>query len=80
MTGPGKYDDECSALREQTGAAVAICVIIDGKQGHGFSCQVDRNKITEEQLFKIPNGLRQVADQMEKDFKELTNENRTGNT
>ena len=73
MTGPGKYDKECTDLREATKAAVAIAVIIDGRHGHGFSCQADLTNITGEQMmFKIPNGLRMVADQMEKDFKELT--------
>lgn len=37
--GPGKYDAQCTALRESTEATVAIAIIMDGNHGSGFSMQ-----------------------------------------
>lgn len=37
--GPGKYDDECTQIREQTGAEVVLVVVLGGAKGHGFSMQ-----------------------------------------
>lgn len=39
MIGPGKYDDACTIVREMTGAACAMVVIIHGNKGSGFSVQ-----------------------------------------
>lgn len=38
--GPGKYDDETTALREQTKAEGVLVLIIDGVKGSGFSAQL----------------------------------------
>ncbi len=41
--GPGKYDDECTMLRESTEAQGVIVIVIGGKLGSGFSVQADRH-------------------------------------
>lgn len=38
-TGPGKYDDLCTIVREQSEATAAIVIILDGNRGTGFSVQ-----------------------------------------
>lgn len=37
--GPGKYDELCSYVREQTGAEAAIVIVFGGRLGDGFSMQ-----------------------------------------
>ncbi|HKX40910.1 MAG TPA: hypothetical protein VJO99_07115 [Burkholderiaceae bacterium] len=39
MIGPGKYDDVCTQVREQTQAEGVVLIIADGKLGSGFSMQ-----------------------------------------
>ena len=39
MIGPGKYDDACTIVREMTGAACTMVVVIGGRKGSGFSVQ-----------------------------------------
>jgi len=45
MLGPGKYDDVCTTARQMAGAEVALVVIINGKQGSGFSMQGDAHAL-----------------------------------
>lgn len=60
MIGPGKYDDLCTAAREQAKAEGAILIIINGEHGGGFSCQT-----TLETALKLPRILRDMADDIE---------------
>lgn len=62
MIGPGKYDDICTSAREQAQASGAILIIVDGKLGSGFACQTDLKT-----LLMLPELLRELADQIEKD-------------
>lgn len=39
--GPGKYDDLCTHVREQSKAQGAMVIIFGGERGDGFSCQAD---------------------------------------
>lgn len=39
--GPGKYDDVCTYVREETEASAAIVIVVGGKHGPGFSVQSD---------------------------------------
>jgi hypothetical protein len=39
MNGPGKYDNICTVVREETEAEIAIVVVINGNKGTGFSVQ-----------------------------------------
>ena len=39
MFGPGKYDELCTAAREETKAVGVVLIVIDGEHGNGFSCQ-----------------------------------------
>jgi len=63
--GPGKYDDECTAVREQTRAAAVLLCIVNGIKGSGFSLQTLGNPAGMELLADLPEVLRNLAKQIE---------------
>lgn len=71
MLGPGKYDDECTKVREATKSRGVLLAVFDGSKGHGFSVQADL-----ETTLRLPEILRFIADQIERDRKELSGLNR----
>lgn len=65
-TGPGKYDEACSAARESTRALACLLIVLGGTKGSGFSLQaVDR--VGRPLLKKLPELLRGIADDIERD-------------
>ena len=59
--GPGKYDDLATYVREQSQAKGVVVIVFDGNKGGGFSAQfADPAMAT-----RVPDVLRQVADQMD---------------
>lgn len=59
-TGPGKYDDLCTLVRDQAEARAAIVIVIEGNRGTGFSLQTtDPNVIR-----ALPELLQLVAHQI----------------
>ncbi len=62
MIGPGKYDEVCTQVREDTNALGVVLLIFGGCKGNGFSCQAPF-----EFTATIPSLLRQMADQIEAD-------------
>ncbi len=58
--GPGKYDAECTALRERVKAEGVIVVVFGGDRGAGFSAQLSPNM-----TMALPKILRDIADQIE---------------
>jgi len=61
-SGPGKYDELCTVVRERAKARAAIVIVIDGEHGSGFSLQcsiADR--------LRLPNLLRHIAAQIDGD-------------
>ena len=58
--GPGKYDAQCTAAREASGAEGAILIILGGARGDGFSAQLPPHA-----LVMVPAILREVAKQIE---------------
>lgn len=64
MLGPGKYDDLCTEARTKANATGALLIIVGGDKGPGFSAQ-----LTAEHLSGLPNLLRNLANQIEKDAK-----------
>jgi hypothetical protein len=64
----GKHDDESRALLVKHEANAALVIVIGGKTGTGFSFST----ITEQTAILVPAVLRQVADEIEKDFKEVS--------
>ena len=58
--GPGKYDEQATAVREATRAESVIVVVINGSRGSGFSVQT-----TEPLALKLPAILRIIADQID---------------
>lgn len=61
--GPGKYDDACTLVRESLEARAVVLMVVDGRLGSGFSCQM-HSPNDSAMLVKV---LRDVADQIEKD-------------
>ena len=68
MIGPGKYDDLCTIVREGAKARGVVLLVMDGARGQGFSVQA-----TIDILAQLPQMLRTIADQIERDTKGATN-------
>jgi hypothetical protein len=67
VDGPGKYDDLCTFVREQVGAAengAVMVVVLNGNRGTGFSVQGDP-KIAQ----VMPDLLESVVKQMRIELK-----------
>ena len=62
MLGPGKYDELCTYVREQTKAAGVVVIVLGGEDGHGFSVQAPL-----EVAATLPRLLRIMADSIERD-------------
>jgi hypothetical protein len=60
--GPGKYDDLCTDVRERAGAEGVLLIVLEGKDGNGFSAQ-----ISPEALLRFPELLENIAAQMRAD-------------
>lgn len=65
--GPGIYDELCSQVREESEAVAAIVIIIDGKNGNGFSVQSSDPMI----LIKLPELLQAVTDEIKRSVEQL---------
>lgn len=57
--GPGKYDDVCTHVREETQAQGVIVLVLNGKFGSGFSMQADL-----ETTANLPTILENIAAQI----------------
>ena len=64
--GHGKYDDECTEVREKTKAGAILLIILGGEKGDGFSVQ-----IPVEMLGAVPSMLRYLADEIQKDYRKM---------
>lgn len=74
-TGPGKYDNLCTYVREQAKADGSIIVVINGEHGGGFSVQADM--ATQRRLPDILEGIaRQIRADLE--VEETTSPTPTG--
>ena len=65
-TGPGKYDDMVSMVRQQIGmtdSGGVVLIVVGGERGPGFSCQADLQT-----TLLLPDLLELVAKQMRKDI------------
>jgi hypothetical protein len=60
FNGPGRYDAECTELRERLKATGIVLIIRDGVKGEGFEVQLDARD-----LVMFPTVLREIADQIE---------------
>jgi hypothetical protein len=61
-TGPGKYDDLCTYVREKAEALGVVVLVFDGNNGSGFSVQTPPSLAA-----ALPAMLRDMADQIEAD-------------
>lgn len=59
-SGPGKYDDLCTTVRDLARSEGAAVIVINGCLGSGFSVQ-----LTEGLRLAMPAMLRLLADQIE---------------
>ena len=64
--GGGKYDGFSTVIREATGAEGVVLLVLGGTMGAGFSVQATANVVRQ-----LPNMLREIADQVEKDLSEV---------
>jgi len=62
-TGPGRYDDLCTYVREQAQARGTIVIVIGGNRGEGFECQLDY-----ETMLRVPDLLESMAKQIRDDM------------
>jgi hypothetical protein len=64
MIGPGKYDDECTMVRDRTDGSIVFVVVINGDRGTGFSVQATDPGL----LRSVPDILEGMAAQIRKDL------------
>lgn len=71
--GPGKYDDLCSYVREQSKGTITMVVVVDGVRGTGFSVQVYAPSSLElaDSLDQQADVLRKVAASMQGDARRM---------
>ena len=62
MIGPGKYDDLCTHVREETQAHCAIVIVLGGTRGSGFSVQAELSA-----QLALPELLEDMAKQIRRD-------------
>jgi hypothetical protein len=62
MLGPGRYDDEVTALRERYHAHGVVLIVLGGDKGEGFSMQADL-----ETTLRLPERLEHIAAQLRED-------------
>lgn len=69
--GPGRYDDVTTLVRELTGAACVLVVVVGGRHGDGFDAQVDAGRVSSVRgvLQLQLDALRMAADMLERDLK-----------
>jgi hypothetical protein len=66
MIGPGKYDRECTVLREDMNAQGVVVIVMGGDRGDGFSAQMSMPL-----LMSLPEVLRRIADAIAQDAQGL---------
>lgn len=64
MIGPGKYDNETTNARLETGAIGIVLIVLNGRLGSGFSVQAPPALAVQ-----LPFMLRNMADEIEAGFK-----------
>lgn len=61
-SGPGKYDDLATYVREKAEAGLVIVVVMGGNHGSGFAVQAEARIVTPPDISRI---LRAMAEQIE---------------
>lgn len=59
MIGPGKYDTLCTLVRKKAKAQAAIVIVIEGRNGSGFSVQAELTDLAV--MLRLPDLLESVA-------------------
>lgn len=69
-TGPGKYDEITTLVRELTGAACVVVIVVGGCRGDGFDQQIDARRVASWGGLKrvLVNTLRSVVATIERDM------------
>lgn len=63
--GPGKYDEICTIVREDTNARAAVVIILGGRYGSGFSVQAEGRDLTAH----LPDLLDELSKQIRDSLK-----------
>ena len=63
--GPGRYDAQCTIIREQTGAAGVALIVIGGVHGSGFSVQAPGDV-----TLVLPELLEEMAREIRRQFEQ----------
>lgn len=58
--GAGRYDAECTEMRERLGAVGVILIVVGGNRGNGFAAQLPA-----EIVLATPAILRRIAKEIE---------------
>jgi len=61
-SGAGKYNEECTKVRESTGADSTILIVTNGIKGSGFAVQA-----TPADLVRLPDMLEMMAKKIRAD-------------
>lgn len=67
QTGPGKYDQENTELRERLKARGLLIIVLDGNRGNGISFQCERNLLFSGAQQMVAQALRDLAEELEND-------------
>ena len=59
-SGPGRYDDVTTVVREMTGAACVVVVILGGARGNGFDQQIDARRRVVGVMIQRPGPVRGI--------------------
>ena len=71
-SGPGRYEAAATLVREMTGAACVVVIVLGGRNGDGFDQQIDTSRVASMSKLKrlLIYTLRMVADTIEGDMPE----------
>jgi hypothetical protein len=70
--GPGKYDAECTMVRERTKARAAVVLVLGGTHGSGFATQIAASPADAADVARaLAMTLRAAAEQLESDARRL---------
>jgi hypothetical protein len=76
--GPGRYDDVCQCVLEETGGEIAIVAVVNGKRGHGVSHKAITGSSIDlaEMLMTQARVFREAADELQAQARRMKQQKR----
>jgi len=76
--GPGRYDDLCTYVLEESGGEVVIVAVINGKRGNGISHQAKMRRDIDPIDFMMAQAqaFREAADQLQAEVRRARQQKR----